>query len=211
MTHVRKTADFRTVSIHSWNDLVQEESDGLEARGELQNLPDQGKPIKIWRTELDPDKDLAFSRLKNAGVLPVWMELDKEIVARTEALWAKLGWIEQAIRSDLELLTLAVQHSPDPSRSMWQRLTSWFRMDLSDDVPQLPTLTSIKAFQVRERSRFLELAADLDKKISAYHDSLPRGAENLQRLRWIPSRAERIFNERITVSAWWDEVHAERA
>lgn len=211
MTHVRKTADFRTVSIHSWKDLVQEESDGLEARGELQNLPDQGKPIKIWRTELDPDKDLAFSRLKNAGVLPAWMELDKEIVARTEALWAKLSWIEQAIRSDLEQLSSPLQSLPDPSRSVWQRITGWFRIDLRDDAPELPTLTSIKAFHERERTRFLDLAAELDKKIAAYHDSLPRGAENLQRLRWIPSRAADIFDERITVGAWWDEVQAEHA
>ena len=29
-----------------------------------------------------PELDLAFSRLKNAGVLPTWMELDAEVVRR---------------------------------------------------------------------------------------------------------------------------------
>lgn len=87
MSPIRKTDDFRAVEIESWDDYVQEEIAGMQARGELDNLPLQGKPIKIWRTDVNPEYDLAFSRLKNAGVMPMWMELDKEIGERTEALW----------------------------------------------------------------------------------------------------------------------------
>lgn len=202
MTSVRKTSDFQSVSIHNWQDLVQEESDGLEARGELQNLPDQGKPIKIWRTELDPEKDLAFSRLKNAGVVPVWMELDREIGERTDKLWAKLDWVESEIRAQLDQIDAPQESSPELQRTFWQKLKTGFIPERSTDSAEPISLTSVIAFRDRERVRFLNQASELDKKISSYHDSLPRGTEHLQRLRWIPSRAERVFDERIALSEW---------
>ena len=206
MSPIRKQDDFRSVEIDSWDEYVEEEILNLQQQGELDNLPEQGKPIKIWRTDVDPDKDLAFSRLKNAGVLPLWMELDKEIGALTEAIWTRLDRVEADIRAQLELLKSPPPPEPEPHISLWRRLKNWFRLDLSDDAPPPPTLASIMAFRDRERVRFLELAAELDKKITTYHDSLPRGAEHLQRLRWLPSRAEKIFDERVRLAEWTESM-----
>ena len=206
MSPIRKSDDFPAVEIESWDDYIQEEIAGMQARGELDNLPQQGKPIKIWRTDVNPEYDLAFSRLKNAGVLPLWMELDKEIGERTEALWARLDAVEAEIRS----LVRSLQSPPPPPeetpQTFMQRLIRWFRTDFSDDAPPPPTMTSIMARRERERTTFLEQAAELDKRIVTYHDSLPKGAEHLQRLRWLPNRAASVFDKRITLTDWWEDA-----
>ena len=204
MSPIRKGDDFRAVEIESWDDYIQDEIAGMEARGDLDDLPHQGKPIKIWRTELNPEYDLAFSRLKNAGVMPLWMELDKEIGALTEALWARLDKVEADIRVLIALLQTPVEPKPALHRSRLQRLIAWFRADFVVDSPPPPSMTMIIATRERERARFLELAAELDKRIATYHDSLPRGAEHLQRIRWLPNRAENIFDDRIVLAEWWE-------
>lgn len=213
MSPIRKSEDYRATEINSWEEYIQEEEAGMEARGELKNLPGAGKPIKIWKTELNPENDLAFSRLKNAGIKPVWMELDQEIGRRTDELWTRLDSIERSIRSLLEQMRAPKVEEPEEhvQPGLWQRFIGWFRSDFHQEDAPAPTLTSIMAERDRERSRFLDIAAELDKKISEYHNSLPTGAEHLQRVRWLPERAARVFDERITLADWWEEERAGHA
>lgn len=209
MSPVRKTADFRSEQIDSWQEYIDDEVQKLEVEGKLQGLPDRGKPIKIWKTDVNPEYDLAFSRLKNAGVMPMWMELDQEIGTLTDELHARLAFVESQLRGLIAQATPSTEPVATPEPSGWQRFTSWFRVDTSSDAPQRPDMTTILATRDRERGKFLELAARLDKKISTYHDSLPKGGEHLQRLRWLPDRAARVFDERITLSAWWEDDQVE--
>lgn len=209
MSPIRKTDDFRSVEIGSWDEYIQDEIAEMDARGEFENLPDRGKPIKIWQTDVNPEHDLAFSRLKNAGVKPLWMELDQEIGSITEALWVRLDEVEARIRDLIGQLSFTLAQEPDVDLSLWQRLTAWFRQDYSDNAPPPPSITEIMAIRERERARFLEMAMDLDKKISSYNNSLPKGGENLQRLRWLPERAARVFEERIALTDLWEEVRGE--
>lgn len=213
MSPIRKSDDYQATEIKSWDEYVQDEIAGMEARGEMKNLPGQGKPIKIWKTDVNPEYDLAFSRLKNAGVKPLWMELDQEIGKRTDELWERIDAVEQSIRSMLDQLKTPEAPVPqvEARPGIWQRFRRWFRADFREEPTPAPTITSIMEIRDRERVRFLELAADLDKKISEYHDSLPKGGEHLQRLRWLPERATRVFDERIALVDWWEEVRAERA
>lgn len=210
MSPIRKVDDFRSVEIDSWEEYVQEEIEKLALEGQLDNLPDRGKPIKIWQTDVNPEYDLAFSRLKNAGVMPLWMELDSEIGRRSDELWGRLDEIESRLRHSISLLRTPPQPPSAQDRSIWERFRTWFRQDFTDEEPESPTLISILSLRDRERSRFLELAAELDKKIATYHDSLPKGGEQLQNLRWLPERAARIFDERITLTEWWEEVRSEQ-
>lgn len=205
MSPIRKVDDYRSVEINSWDEFIQEEIAGMQARGEMDDLPDKGKPIKIWKTDVNPEYDLAFSRLKNAGVKPLWMELDHEISRRTDELWARLDGVETRLCALVDQLKSPPPAAIDPPKTVWQRFTCWFRQDYSFNDPAPPTITSIMALRERERAQFLELAAELDKKISTYHDSLPKGGEHLQRLRWMPERSARIFDERIALANWWEE------
>lgn len=208
MSPIRKVDDFRSVEIKSWDEYIQDEIEGMQERGEMDDLPDKGKPIKIWKTDVNPEYDLAFSRLKNAGVMPMWMELDSEIGKRTEELWERLDQVEARLRGMISQLQDSPPSTPVSDQSLWQRLRLWFREDFSDDGPPPPTITTIMATRERERRRFLELAAELDKKISTYHDSLPKGGEHLQKLRWLPNRAAREFDSRIRLTDWWEEDRA---
>lgn len=208
MSPIRKTGDFRAVEIDSWDEYVQDEITAMQVRGEFENLPDQGKPIKIWKTDVNPDYDLAFSRLKNAGVVPLWMELDREIGRLTDELWVRLDRIEESLRGMISQLQAPAEPEVEQPRSWWERFGRWFQIDTSANEPPPPTVTTIMATRERERTRFLEVAAELDKKISSYNDSLPKGGEHLQRLRWIPSRAARVFDERIALADWWEASDA---
>lgn len=213
MSPIRKSDDYRATEIKSWEEYVQDEEAGMAARGELENLPGSGKPIKIWKTDVSPEHDLAFSRLKNAGVKPLWMELDQEIGKRTDELWTRLDAVERTIRSRLAQLQVPESSAPvEPTPvGLVQRFKLWFRADFREEPALPPTITSIMEERDRERTKFLDLAVELDKKISTYHDSLPKGGEHLQRLRWLPERATRVFDERIALADWWEEVRTEHA
>jgi hypothetical protein len=59
-----------------------------QARGEFENLPGKGKPIDLTDYFNTPeDVRLAQSMLKNAGMIPVEIELLQEIAAIKEALY----------------------------------------------------------------------------------------------------------------------------
>jgi DnaJ homologue, subfamily C, member 28, conserved domain len=63
--------------------LIQE----AMARGEFENLPSQGKPIELTEYFNTPeDVRVAQAMLKNAGVVPVELELLEEITALKELL-----------------------------------------------------------------------------------------------------------------------------
>lgn len=206
MSPVRKSDDYRSHEISSWQDYIDEEIEKLAAQGELDNLPDQGKPIKIWKTDVNPEYDLAFSRLKNAGVMPLWMELDQEIGHLTEALWARLDRIEARIREQVHMLVEPQPTDAPTADRLWERVRTWFRQDFSESPAAPVSVAAVISERETERRRFLELAAELDKKICTYHDALPKGGEHLQRLRWLPDRAARVFDERIGLAAWWEEL-----
>ena len=56
--------------------LIQEAMD----RGEFDNLPGKGKPLRLGDNPyLEPGQELAFGLLKNNGFAPEWIERDKEI------------------------------------------------------------------------------------------------------------------------------------
>ncbi len=205
MSPIRHEDDFQRREIDDWDEYVQEQLEESISKGELENLPDKGKPIKIWRTELNPEYDLAFSRLKNAGVLPVWMELDAEISRLADEMDSFLERSRAFLEEQLQELR-ARQAVPDASPAsavpwwrFWLRLAAWWRTDLreGDDVPSVRSIGGLIVQRDRMRRQYLDRAAALDKKIADYHNSLPRELSHLQRLRWLPERAARVFDEAI--------------
>lgn len=214
MSPIRHEDDFRRREIDDWDEYVQEQLEESISKGEFENLPDKGKPIKIWRTELNPEYDLAFSRLKNAGVLPVWMELDAEIARLVEEMEAFLERSRAFLEEQLQELR-ARQAAPDEQAESpipwWQfcrRLALWWRMDLreAEDVPSVRSIGDLIIQRDRMRRQYLDRAAALDKKIADYHNSLPREMSHLQRLRWLPERAARVFDEAIPARILVDEA-----
>lgn len=75
MSPTRKEDDFRSKFIEDWDDWIEKEIRDSMARGEFSNLPGHGKPIRIESNPFDPGMDMAYSRLRNAGYAPTWMDL----------------------------------------------------------------------------------------------------------------------------------------
>lgn len=207
MSPIRREDDFRRVEIDDWDEYVQEQiQEGIE-RGEFENLPDKGKPIRIWRTEVNPEYDLAFSRLKNAGIVPAWMELDAEIARMTQEMETFLTASRAYLERHLEALRAARARQESgadqrpPWWQFWRRIAEWWRLDLSkeSDEPVISSISQLIVQRDRMRSQYLARAADLDKRIVEYHNTLPRELSHLERLRMLPDRAARIFDDRVPV------------
>lgn len=64
-----------------WDSIVEERIREAMARGEFDNLPGKGKPLPPDDCAGVPeDLRLSFKIMKNAGILPEEMQLNKEIV-----------------------------------------------------------------------------------------------------------------------------------
>ncbi len=76
-----------------WHDVVEEKLAQARERGDFDNLPGEGQPLKVDVNALAGDKALAYSLLKNNQVAPPEIERGKEIdadLARADALLAEL-------------------------------------------------------------------------------------------------------------------------
>ena len=208
MSPIRHDDDFRRTEIEDWDTWIEEQIQESQERGEFDNLPGAGKPIEIYQTQLNPEYDLAFSRLKNAGVMPAWMELDRDVSRMSQELDAFLERSVAWLLSERDAMIRARQQpavEPPPVKrpwwQVWQRLLDWFRVD-SIDTPskwEPKSLGDLLRLRDHIRAQYLERAAELDKKIEIYHNSLPQGLSHLQRLRMIPARAEKRFDSRLPV------------
>jgi len=208
MSPIRKDDDYRATEIEDWDSWIEEQIQESQARGEFDNLPGAGKPLELYRTELNPEYDLAFSRLKNAGVMPAWMELDREVSRMSRDLDAFLersaGWL----LAERDALLLA-RRQPDAEASeqvlerawwqIWQRLMDWFQSDPAgaESPPGHQSVGDLLRTRDHIRRQYLEQAATLDKKIETYHNSLPQALSHLQRLRMLPDRAAKKFDTRL--------------
>jgi hypothetical protein len=208
MSPIRRDGDFQRTQIDDWDSWIGEEIRKAQERGEFNNLPGQGKPLEIYRTDVNPEYDLAFSRLKNAGVMPAWMELDREVRRLSDELDA---FLDRSIAYLAEQRTQVLRHlqreseprMPEPSPiyprwQVWRPLLEWFRMPPAEPETDTGPATPADLIRLRDhmRAQYLERAARLDKRIADYHNALPRNLSNLQRLRMLPDRAAKRFDER---------------
>jgi len=212
MSPVRHEDDFRARPIRSWESWVDEAIEEARERGDFDDLPGHGKPLRIETNAYEPEMNLAYSTLKNAGYAPTWMELDREITAGRAELDDFLE------RSAIVLATLRKQiiaqgrsvpdrvrdaHEPPPRtgrlRTIWRSLVDGLNVAseaTASPARPLPTLDDLDAIQRRMRGQYLERAAALDKLIMEFHGALPRALWHLERSRLTQEAAARRFNAR---------------
>ncbi len=80
-------------------DYIDEQIREAQKRGEFDNLPGTGKPLKLDQNPDSGDKAMAYSLLKQNGYAPPEIELAKEIRTRYEKAQQKLEKLRQQRKS----------------------------------------------------------------------------------------------------------------
>lgn len=191
--------------IEDFDEWVQEKLEEAIARGEFDNLPQAGKPIKIERNPFQPELDLAFSRMKNAGMAPAWIELDREVRSMQETLdhWlqaaagrlaAEAAWIRQMTERPPVRI-------PEHARPWHQR---WWPFSLfavvEDESVEFDADTAWRQWKYERRivrDQYLDRAAQLDARIVMFNNSVPRDLWHLEKMRLRPEKAATRFDTAI--------------
>lgn len=75
---VRKDADGQRSIGTTWESVTERIIREAQERGEFDDLPAHGRPLRVDDNPYAGDMALAFHLLRNAGVAPPWIETDKE-------------------------------------------------------------------------------------------------------------------------------------
>jgi hypothetical protein len=197
---VRKEGDFQRKSIASWDTWIEEAITEAQERGEFDNLPDAGKPIKLEDSPFAPDMASALRTLKNAGYEPTWMELDRAITLGKEDMQVFLERSAAYLKVRQTELLATPETGDEPAQaklSVWSRLKRFLSFASDLDEPQRHPLTVDDLVLIRSRMRdqYLQRAAAVDKKITEFHAALPRNLWHLERVRITPEQSARNFDK----------------
>ena len=203
MPSVRREGEKKEV-VWSWGSHVDQMIREAQERGDFENLPGMGKPLRLDENVFAGEMDSAYRVAKNAGAAPLWVELDREIGEDTAALAAMLDrtarYLEQNAAQLREGGTAPATASSGnvPSRRRWWPFgRSGARHDSAAPAQPPRTLASLEGERLRARTLYLSRAVELDKKIQEYNSQRPRNLTWLEKPRLIPAVAARAFDERI--------------
>lgn len=201
---LRRDGD-RIEEIESFDEWVHDRLEEAIARGDFDNLPLKGKPITIEGNPYQPELDLAFSRLKNAGMAPAWIELDREIARMQAALDRWLQGTAGRLAGEAARLQALADAPPDPTPTAgrpWHQRWWPFRL-FADLDPAAEAFDPDEAWarwdwqRRNAREQYLERAAQLDARIVLFNNSLARNLWNLEKVRVLPAKAEAKFDTAI--------------
>lgn len=193
--------------IESFDEWVHDKLEDAIARGDFDNLPQKGKPIRIESNPFQPELDLAFSRLKNAGMAPAWIELDREIRQKQEALD---HWLQgSAARLRAEAARIQALEATPPAEPIlvdapWYQRWWPFRLFATADGADEPIDPAAEWRwwdwqRRRDRELYLERASQLDDRIQLFNNSIPRNLWHLEKLRLLPAKAADRFDRAIPI------------
>ena len=180
-------------TLEAWESWVDRAIRDAQERGDFNELPGEGKPLRVERNPLAGDRELGFHVLKNAEVLPHWMQLGKDVAAALDALDRSLQQCRQRIE---RLRSRACQRMAPRSRKAGSTVLRWLRSGFLDwGFGESPFgVESVEEERRHLRTRYLHRAAALDKQIEEYNVALPHDLRWLERPRFLPERAAAQFD-----------------
>jgi hypothetical protein len=185
----------RPLRFQDWDSWLDKAIDEARERGEFDNLPARGKPLRFDANPLTGEVDVGHGLLKSAGYAPAWIELDKEIRAVLDDL--------ATLRKQAADRLTTPPEPPDanpivtPSRSWWRALFGRSRTPTAVAPRALPRRAPDAECDAARR-QYLARAREIDAKIAAYNASLPPDLWRLERPRLPPERAAKDFDGAIT-------------
>ena len=200
---LRRDGD-RIEEIESFDEWVHDRLEEAIARGEFDDLPQKGKPIRIESNPFQPELDLAFSRLKNAGMAPAWIELDRDIRTMHETLAKWLDATAGRLAAEATRIRAleATPSAPEIATGPWHRRWWPFRLFAVTDgeTAELDPAIEWQRWDWQRRTareQYLKRAAELDKKIELFNNSVPRDLWRLEKVRLQPDKAANRFDTSI--------------
>ena len=136
------------MSALSW--LARRQLDQAIARGELAEFEGKGEPFgpELWSDPSEGEWEQAFHVLRQANLVPRWIELDKEIRERTAALrnWLResmnihhegeAGWRRMAAQAEREIE--AINRRVQPRNQLApESIRPRFYLDLESEIMRL--------------------------------------------------------------------------
>jgi len=97
---VRKDADGQRSIGPTWESVTERIIREAQERGDFDDLPAHGRPLRVQDNPYAGDMALAYHLLRNAGVAPPWIETDKEARRLRDAYEALLV---RAVRAPLPI------------------------------------------------------------------------------------------------------------
>lgn len=182
-------------SLEAWESWVDHLIVEAQERGDFDDLPGHGKPLHIEDAPFANGREVGFGILKNAGIAPYWVELEKEIRGKTAQLDEILT---RATRLAQERPVRRQDELPVPEVSLrW-----WWPFGRREERPRAepaPAVDRAANEIARLRREFLELAAERERLIGQYNAAIPRELWHLERPRRSPEEEAREFDDAIRV------------
>lgn len=139
---IRRDAEGHERTAPSWETLTERLIREAQAAGAFDELPDQGRPLRLEDDHLAGDMALAHHVLRNAGAAPQWIETDKHIRGQLDAI---------------EVLLRRARHAPPSSQPRLARELEALAVAHDETVAQLeilaPTARQHRARLDRRRLR----------------------------------------------------------
>ena len=187
-----------------WESVVDQAIRKARERGEFDGLPGIGQPLPNDENPFAGEWELGFRAMKNAGVVPPWMELGREVhegLVGLAKMREQAGWYGRErvsrVSSGKEVSgeTGGTGRASHGRRSGWKR---WWRRapdrTAEEQGPAVSDQARLEAERGRARARYLERAAAVDKKIAAYNAALPNDLWRLRRGMVTAEEAGREFD-----------------
>ena len=101
---VHRDGDGQQIVARDWESLTDRLIREAQERGEFDDLPGRGQPLRLQSDAYAGEMALAYQMLRNAGAAPPWIEADKEargLQAERDGLLARAGRATVVTRGQL--------------------------------------------------------------------------------------------------------------
>lgn len=181
-------------TLETWETWVDVAIRDARERGDFNDLSGSGQPLKLDRNPFAGDRELGFHVLKNAELLPRWMELDRELS------WSRVAldrYRDQSVER-LARLRRQVKRQVDKAEASTRKAKHFDWVRGSERYRcfgrRLPDRGDVERERQHARRQYLERAAALDKLILEYNQALPDEIRWLERARVFPEEAAARFD-----------------
>jgi DnaJ family protein C protein 28 len=150
-----------------WRDVVEDQIRAAQERGDFDNLPGAGKPLRIDDNPHAGDRSLAFHLLQQNDLLPKELDIGREVdadQARADALLAEL-------RRERQWLLNRPAYSRARAQATYARMREEYAARYAEALRQLRS--KILSLNIIAPSTLHRPVIDVEAKMRAFYQEFP--------------------------------------